>query len=58
MYHAAQMAARERPHEHDEDPGMMEGCDGALSQLQYACAARSEILHNVRLSIPRRRERG
>jgi hypothetical protein len=25
MYHAAQLADRERPHEHDEDPGMMEG---------------------------------
>jgi hypothetical protein len=57
MYHAAQMADLERPHARDEDPGMMEGCDGALSQLRYAWATRREILHLVRLSIPGRRER-
>jgi hypothetical protein len=37
--------------------GIMEGYDGALSQLRYACQARREILHHVRLSIPWRRER-
>jgi hypothetical protein len=57
MYHAAQMADRERPQEHVWDPGMMEGCNGALSQLRYAWAARRKILHHVRLSISGRRER-
>ena len=37
--------------------GIMEGYDGALSQLRYACQARRKILHHVRFSIPRRRER-
>jgi hypothetical protein len=57
MYHAAEMADRERPHEHDQEPGLMEGCDGALSQLRNAGAARREVLHHVRLSISGRRER-
>jgi hypothetical protein len=57
MYHAAEMADREWLHEHDRDPGMMEGCHGALSQLRYAWATRREILHFVRFSISRRYER-
>jgi hypothetical protein len=36
---------------------VMEGCDGALSQLRYAWATRRKILHHLRLSISRRRER-
>ena len=36
--------------------GIMEGYDGALSQLRYAGPARREILHHVRLSIPWRRK--
>jgi hypothetical protein len=31
--------------------GIMEGCDGALSQLWNAWPARSEILHHLRFSI-------
>src|SRR5215216_1151890 len=57
MYHAAQSVVLERPLEHDWDPGMMEGCHGALSQLRYPRTARCKILHHVRLSVSRRCER-